>query len=734
MRTAAFFVLLLAFAPAARGQTRGPDPALPAASSNELDQVQWCREGVLDPNARLDARKRWASRLFLLGTPESRTLIVELLNRADNAEVQRSVCEAIAENARASRDRMHESFVNPLIELLGSASAEIRTSAARALAEFPGGDVPERLAALAQQTEQPMPKRLAAVDALAPNVHRRDVVAQLYALQAHESADIAARATTALQPAARAPSGTDRARWSAWWREVSQLSEAQWLVEQLQLYRDRALTAQTELDGVRETVRRREVALAAKLTEFLREEYRSLPADQRDGRLVDRLRDPLPEVALAAIDVIKGRLADEGKRPEGTVLTALLALLKDAPPAVRREVVLIIQNLSDLSVVEALLSRLDVEDDAPTRTAIFRALGKLGSVEAVPALIREVAAQNGTSDSLREAAAALGHIAAKSDGNVRLTESVIPLKAKWQIIAHSDVALRAALLNAMAGVADPEFLPEFLESVDADESALVRPALRGLRALGDASRLPRVRALAVDKDPLVRAAALEMIGALGREDADVELLIPRLQPSSEPNDATRDVAWKAFRDWHRRRSPADRIRAADRLRETPELESRYLEELIPELNGSEQTRGEVVGLRDRLATMYVQRDQHAAAIPHLRELYGLQAGSADALAAGIRLLEALLHGFAPNELGEHLKQLAGVVKDDDARSKVTNVVLRYVESPVLATDLERARKLLNELKIVPSGSLGARWSALIAQLSERVDELSTTGSSVPPSP
>jgi HEAT repeat protein len=620
--------------------------------------------------------------------------------------------------------------VAPLLEVLGAADAETRAAAARALAEFADPETATRVADIARQSDQPMIRRLSAIDSLSFNVHRREIVRALFELLELDSPEISARAMSALESATTAPLGTDRAQWRTWWLRVSAMDEQQWLTEQLQINRDRALTAQSELEVLREQSRRHESALAARLTEMLRDEFRALPVEQRDARLAERLKEPLPEVVLGAMEVIKGRLADEGKRPEGLILTALISLLKDGSPAIRREAVVIIQNSSEPAVTESLLARLSGEDDVATRLAVLRALGKQGGNEVVSALIREIKSANSAPDIVREAALALGLVAGRVGAASPATEAVVPLKSRYGTSLTADPGVRSALLTAMAAIADTAFLTEFLNAVDSDEPGLLRPAIRGLSAIGDTSRLARLRALTSDKDTLVRIAAVEAVGLLGREEADIEALLARMNPAAEPNETAREAAWVAFGAWQKRRSPTERTSAAERLKDMPELQARYLEQLMTDASqGSVSVKPDLEIVRERLAAVYVHLGKFSSALPHLRELYSdrVSRGELNAFETGLRLLEATLHVFSPGELAELIKQLHAACPDDSAKSRIASLVGHFADGPDTSSEPDRARKLLAELRSIQSADPSPHWADLIERLNTRTEETANSG-------
>ena len=700
-------------------------PATPAAEHvpDHVRQLQTCREGLLDPQVRADDRRRWAELLLSYDSPQANTLIVELLALSSRPDVQGAVCAALGEGSRGAAQRLDSSFVDPLLGLLGADGEELRAAAARALAEFAGGDVPGRLGALAARAEAPMPKRLAAIDALAPNTHRREVVGQLIELLGLDVPEITDRVAAALEPIAPRSFGCDAQDWRAWWKEKSELREEAWLAEQLRIYRDRARKLGGELQTFRSDAERDQAAVTARVREFQRELFRPLTSEQRDAKLVEWIDDPLPVVKLAATGIVKSRIADEGKRPEGEVLAALLRLLKHDAPAVRREALQILQNLNDPAVVDGVLARLGEEKDAPTRHSLLQALGKLGSLAAIPALTREISSATSSPDCVREAALALGQIAAKPESKDVLRDAVSALPDRYGVVAADQGALRAALLTAMAAIGDPSFTLDFLAAVESDDATILPAALRGLRAVGDTSKLPRFRTLTAHADPRVRLAAIEAAGQLGREDADIEVLLTRLNAAAEPNDSVREAAWRGFRQLVGKRSIPDRLRVAERLREMPDLAVKYLEELAGALATSTDHASELDAVRDRLATTLIAGSKDAEAVPHLRALYEMRLARADgtAHATGLRWLESALRGSNPQGAAEVIVRLGEASGARPVRTEIIRTVAQYLESPTAVADAERSRKLLAELRTVPPDLLGDSWTQLLGRFATQLE-------------
>ena len=691
--------------------------------ADHVRQLQTCREGLLDPQVRADDRRRWAELLLSYSSPEANALVVELLTLSARPDVQIGVCAALAERSRNTPQRLDVSFVEPLLGLLGSELEELRAASARSLAEFSGTEVPARLKALAAGGESPMHKRLAAIDALGSNTHRREVVGQLIELLSLGVPEITDRVAAALEPIAPQLSAGGDQDWRLWWSEKSELNEEAWLAEQLRVYRDRARSLGSEWQAFRAEHERDETAVTGRIREFQRELIRPLNSEQRDAKLVEWIDDALPTVRQAALGIIKSRIADEGKRPEGDVLAALLRLLRHDAPAVCREALQILQNLNDPAVVECVLARLAEEKDSNTRQLLFQTLGKLGSVAAVPALTREIGSTASSFDCVREAALALGQIAAKTEDKEALHEVILILPDRYRLVPADQGALRAALLTAMAGIGDPSFTSAFAVAVESEDATILPPALRGLRVVGDSAKLPRFRTLTAHSGPRVRLAAIEAVGQLGREDADIEVLLPRLNPAVEPNDSVREAAWRGFRQLVGRRSIPDRIRAAERLREMPDLSVKYLEDLASALATSGDRVAELDAVRELLVAVLVALSKDAEAVPHLRALYEARLARADgsAQATGLRWLESAMRGSNPQGVADVVVRLGEASGAGPVKAEIIQTVGQYLENSSAAADSERSRKLLAELRTVPSDLLGDPWTTVVQKFAAQLE-------------
>jgi len=741
MRTAAVAILAIVSSLGGLPRVLAPlraQPQEPASSTAptapELPkQLETCRAGILDPAARTEDRRRWADLLLTYDSPQARSLAIDLLRTSQRPEVQHALCEAIRDQALTNPVHLDVAFVDPLVDLLGLEAEGLGTSAARTLAEFPGPAVTDRLGEIAADHNAPLNKRLAAINSLAPNTHHREVSRQLMQLVDSPVAEIAERAQTALESAASATSGADVEQWRAWWTARSAYSDEEWLTEQLQIHRDRARRVGSELAANREENRKQQAAVVSQLAIFQRELFRALPAEHRQTKLVEWLDSPLPVVHQTALGIIKARIADEGKRPEGEVLAALLRLLRNGPELARRDVLQVVQASNDPVVVDAVLSYLESETNQSNRREILAAIGKFESPKGIPALIHEIGDPAAHPDCVREAAIALGQVAARADTPRSVFDAVRPLKERFAASSPNDVALRAALLTAMAGVAHHDFAPELLDAVESDDPAILQPAIRGLLSIGDKRRLARFRTLSAHSDAQVRLAAVEAVSELGGEDADLENLLTRINPTIEPSAPVREAAWRGFRDFMGRRPGADRLKAADRLRDTPELEIRYLSELADSASAANGSASDPALIVDRLSAVLAAQGKYAEAAARLGQLFELRVsrGDGSAMETGFRWLDASLRTSPPASVVDVIERLRLLATSHADHTRMFEIVTKYLDSPHLLTDAERSRGLIAELSTIPTGQWPASWRDTLLKAEQRLNQIPPAQSNTP---
>lgn len=720
-----YLTILLATMAPRHAEAQNPRLRSTDEEANLLTQLENCREGLRDPQARPNERQRWAELLFTLDAPQARSLVVELLTDSGEPAVQRALCEAIVDRTYRERRHLQAELVEPLISLLAVDGDDLRKAASRALAGCERTDVALRLSALAADVNAPRFARLAAIEVLASQIDRREVVRELISLLGSDDSEIVERITSVLAQLSRVNHGNDVGGWRDWWTEQSLLTEEAWLADRLRMYRDRWRLAERDWAGSREEDKRRLEALSVRISIFQTEAFRFLTADQQDGKLMEWLDDPLNEVKTTALAIIQARIADEGQRPSEEVRSALLRLLKEGTPPVRREVLLIVQTLQDPPVIKAVLAQIELEKDPANRLAILKAVGKLNSLEFVPALLGEIASPQSDVSCVREAALALEEVAPKLEDPQNKQQAIQTLHERYSRVATGDSVLRPALLSAMAGIGDSSFSGAFAEAVESDDPAVVRPAIQGLRAIRDTSKLARLRTLLGDTHPLVRRSAAEAFGILGTEDADLEALLARLNPAIESSESVRDAAWKSFRELLGGKSAEERYAAAQRLRDTPELELRYLDELAYGLAESGASADLLPKISDRIAQLLTVLERHEDTSTRWRRLYELKSrrGDGDAQEIGLRWLDAALNADREAEVAGVIGHLLEDKNHDpnDLYPRIVDRVVQRLGSAEWGNDPERVTRFLAALRIASPVAGEDSWLRLMDQVEIRLN-------------
>lgn len=364
-------------------------------------------------------------------------------------------------------------------------------------------------------------------------------------------------------------------------------------------------------------------ALAGKLddaTPAVRVQVARALARLGDGRavvpLVGKVQDSVPEVRQAVVRAL-GDLAD------GRATQALLLALRDVSPEVRIEALGALGRLRAAEAATAV-EPLASDRNPGVKQAALVALGRIGTPAAVRALVRAISASQDDGlatlerTPVRDALASAGQNAVTELTAVleRPVAANVATSAAWVLgelgaksSAHVLVgALRrgvlpaAAALHALAGAGTTETVPVVLEFVS-DPSPVVRaealrtagvlldparPDGRAVEPLAAAMRDPRTSAteraqlatllgrtgapraapelvgLVKAKDPALRLAAIDALGALGQAGLADDALVPLLGD----------------------RDPAVRLRAAVALAASGGVKARGV--LVAKLEGGEE--------------------------------------------------------------------------------------------------------------------------------------------------
>jgi len=692
----------------ATGQTTQPADVA-ALSADEQERLRQSRGIIENPDDSLGTRQAQAESLLRTGWAAATRTLGELLSPSSHASTRVAVCQAIVSVGAvepALLQEHHAGLVEPLLRLLGDPAEGVSARAAAALAAYPDGGVTERLGVLAADAQASPEQRAAAVDALASSVHKRAVARQIVALLPTENAELRARALRALRCVSRRDYGEDVAAWQAWWeREESTLSDEDWLREKGRMFFQRLLEAQGELERVRADQERRYGTLAERLPVLLRQNYRLVPQrPQKDEMLARWLNDDQPEFRLTALAIISEEI-QEGVLPADSLVAAVIAGLEFRVPEVRRAALGIIGAMGVPENAEAVVALLrDEQVDASARQTAFRVLGQLRNPAAIPTLIREIdvsQSPGAPAGCVAEAAGALAVLGARGKVDPEVIAPAVPvLLDRLARTPVDQMHVRGFLLRAMAGIAAPEFGPALTEALRSEQAPLLVPAIEGLAALGDASCLDRLVALVGHTDPRVREAAARAWGNLGSEAAHLEALMRHLSPPGETNDAVRAEAWNGWREMLARKPAEDRLRWADRLREMPDRQQAYLEELVRELSGHNPAPPELAASRERLATLLMARGDAAAALQIWQRLLAGTEAADDASAGNVRVhvLTAAAASGRYELVAEMLIRLAGA--PDEVRGAAADETAKAISDRLNKGDLDGLRALLAALEPV----------------------------------
>ena len=700
--------------------TQSDDPGEKAGTESNLAlQLENCRQGLSDAQVRPEDRKRWAQLLFTLEAVPARNLIREIL-ATGHAAAQLAICETIAERTRNDPAAFDPGWIDLLLERLGSEDRALRLAAAAALSEHHSEELAKRLGDLAASDTASEVSRMAAVESLAMHIDRRSHVAQLIRLLEVPFPEIVEKIYSALEPTTRKSLGRDVARWKEWWERKEKLSEEAWLLDWIGLYADRLSTVERELDLARDEHTRQMDAMRGQMIEFQRDVHRMAGVEERSSRLIQWLSTPLSEVRLTALSIIQGRIADDGRPPEGPLRDAIMPLLADPSVAVRRQTLLILQNMSDPAVAEAVRARLPHESDPATRATLLKSLGRLISPEAVPALVQEAANAEADPTCVREAILALGEIAAKVDDPAMRERIATALLSRHRRLGSEETLLRAVILVAMASAADPQFKLEFEEGLNSTNPDILRPAIRGVKALRLAATAPRLRTLTSDGDPLIRSAAIDALGHLGTEDADVECLLTRLNQTIESNEDVRECAWRAFREWVKRRPVPHQLALAQRLPEVTDLQLRFLEQFVVGIEGQVEHEATLDPAYQRIAALLSAKQRFVESSACLKKLYDLRAKQphGKSAEAAVLWLSAALRTDRESDAVATISVLAATPERVPAEEVLTTV-RTFLENHPNGVP-EHSRKMLEAVRQAVPESPTPFWRDLIDLLDVKV--------------
>jgi len=501
------------------------DESITATEQGQQREVQTLARMLGDPDRAASTRSEAAQLLLTKPQNQAKEMLIGFLTDQMNPSARIAVARAIADIGATDT-----TFVDPLFDMLADDQEPVRSAAAAALGAYDDQAVLAALCRVARDTDTAEPTRLAAAAGLSRRMDKR-AVETLIDLLADPEPSLRAASQAALAKLTGIHTfGASRPHWLAWWRANRDKPRQQWLAEQID-----TLTRQSE------NQQRRLNDLQTRLDAALVKLYAATAPSGQAEMVTALLRDPLPEVRLVGLRLASNRVA-AGEPSTEDAATVVRSLLSDQSPDVRTNAARLAADLNDAEAAQLIVSRLSVEAEVATRTALIAALGVLGDGEAVGVLMAALIDEPDT--VAVEAALAIERLAGRAQLPAVQTDAIVAAVIERHGNSHrSQPRLRRALLSAMRAIGRSEFAP-VMRSALADPVASIRlEAIRGLQSLNVAEAAADIAPLAADPDRGVRQAAITTLGALG-DPGHLTAVLARTDRDTETDPVIRQRAWE----------------------------------------------------------------------------------------------------------------------------------------------------------------------------------------------
>lgn len=449
-----------------------------------------------------------------------------------------------------------------------------------------------------------------------------------------------------------------------------------------------------------------------------RQLYTLLPTDaDRVSQLQRWLKSTLALERLTALEVIHEKMS-AGSRPAPDLLLQIRQMLADKDARVRQRLIIVLRDIRQPEDALRVRAMLDVEKSPAVREEIYKALGYLGDTASVAACLTGL---NDPVDTVAaQAAAALGRLAeksaARSQSQTLQVEAAVAALLRRTETGITNPALREQVIEAMARIADPRFLPVLTTYASSEEKvpAIRQAAIRGLGLLGGADQVALVAdRLVNDTDPGVREVAAEAMGRLGSRVEHLRPLRDRLDPKAEPAVAVQTKSWEAYRTLFLKvLTPADQGALLDTWTETdPVTLGRRIEllaDLEKQLSSGAADPRRLAAAREQLGDVYlaVGRGLDAAGA-YSRVLDVLSPGETETTGRVTgKLMDAYLRTPAPDKA----IALAAEARTPQLRDLLAGRLLDYVRQSG-ATNRVAVVALLDRLTQMVPDRFGPSWAS-----------------------
>jgi HEAT repeat protein len=580
--------------------------AQPPASPADVARL---RE-MLHDNSRPRQQSQAALLLLQNDTQEAELAIRLELGQTNDPEVYSALVSAI----RLNHDRR---FLEELLSKLAGGQANIRQSAAEALAELADSPLLRRLQAVIEDEHSDRALRQLATWTLGQSGQQAAVSVLLNQLSGADEGQCQA-AADALTVMTGLPYGRDLAGWRRWWKQHEGMSGEQWLEERLAFKNSQARRLEGELERAKAQIVNLHQQLYSRLPLADRLGQATAVADAQDAGVRALAVNWCTELWPAADAVGRRALAE-----------ILLRSSHDGAQEVQRLAVLALGRIDDPRTGERLCHLLQ-RGQPSIRAAAARALAQQARGSSPEALARQRQIVPALQKALEDPSLTVVAEAAESLGTLGVPEAGPVLAA---LLRHPSAAVRQTAALALERVAEPAILDNLIDAFD-EPAVTVRFSLVGAigHAAGDgrnlaealkARLLARLEDLLVrDADPGVRSRTASVLGDCGTP-AQLVALWRRVVASEDAR--VQEKAWSAFVEILARTGSPELLAEWEQTlanAKQPDRRVQLLAELASRWQQKENLRSRAASIQDALVQGYLDQRKWAPALGILHEILG----------------------------------------------------------------------------------------------------------------
>ncbi|OQY07951.1 MAG: hypothetical protein B6I25_00270 [Planctomycetales bacterium 4572_13] len=663
--------------------------------------------------------------LLLQNDEQGRGALLSALQSEENPQSRQAVCKALIKSRGLSQtiDSL-EVFRDPLLGILLGESVEQAKLAAEAMLLFDYPVVADSIGQILQDKELDRQVRMNAVYALQLRTEPT-ALRGLIKLLDDPDAEVAKAAETALQEAFGIPVGTSRAVWAGILEELRLKSPED-------IRRERLLRQEMKLREVQaERDRWQKLYLSV-----LDKQYESLDEPSRGGVILDMMVSDLAPVRLWALDKASKYSTIGGDHRE-----KLLSLLSDNSRDVRLQAAKALMNMSSLNPAAVLLERLQSEEDAEVKLAMFEALGeacffafspgsdiklseniKLETLEIASGYLRSASAEG----CIKGAEVIRKLLELNNLSRESMQSYLRLLNERYAESLSQGEGLRAELLGILAhlcgqgGAKDSAcalFGPLFMDAMVVEND----PALR-LAAVQGLSYVDKIRALEMFKqnnllwDPslAVQQVVVDVAGQTGGK-GDLEWLLALLADNGHT-----DRAWLAIKSICQRQEVGFLLDWLPRLEDIGAAKGEYIRDILDiaeQKAAGEKDQELLVRVREQIIFRLVQGKAWEQAAVYLSDINYSLAENLYSDQTDFEAFNIHLYGGMPEKAAEYMKRKLKV-SDIGQDSLLTAAINGYFSEKTI----EDASKALFFEKISSIPKEGKpNWSVFIGDLDSQLN-------------